>query len=71
MYFSFLFQGIRDGSGDVSPKDTKPSDLVSEADSIDGRTSGQLGQKTKTYKSHREKLMTQTTGFVKIKLYKM
>jgi hypothetical protein len=40
MYFSFLFQGVRDGSGDVSPKDTKPSDLVSEADSIDGRTSG-------------------------------
>ena len=35
---------MRDGSGDVSPKDTKPTDLMSEADSIDGRTSGQLGQ---------------------------
>jgi len=32
---------MRESSGDVSPiKDTKPTDLMSEADSIDGRTSG-------------------------------
>lgn len=31
---------MRDGSGDVSPKDTKVSDMMSEADSIEGRTSG-------------------------------
>ena len=31
---------MRDGSGDVSPKDTKTSDLMSEADSNDGLASG-------------------------------
>ena len=31
---------MRDSSGVVSPKDTKPTDLMSEADSIDGRASG-------------------------------
>ncbi len=30
---------MRDG-GEVSPKDTKPSDLMSEADSNDGHASG-------------------------------
>ena len=38
--FFFLFQGMRDSSGVMSPKDTKPTDLMSEADSIDGRASG-------------------------------
>ena len=38
--FFFNFQGVRDGSGDVSPKDTKASDLISEADSNDGHASG-------------------------------
>ena len=31
---------MRDGSGDVSPKETKTSDLMSEADSNDGLASG-------------------------------
>ena len=36
-----LLQGsMRDGSGEVSPKDTKTSDLMSEADSNDGLASG-------------------------------
>ena len=35
-----IFQGVRDGSGDVSPKDTKASDLISEADSNEGHASG-------------------------------
>ena len=38
--FFFNFQGVRDGSGDVSPKDTKASDLISEADSNEGHASG-------------------------------
>jgi len=33
-------KGVRDGSGEVSPKDIKPTDLISEADSIDGHASG-------------------------------
>ena len=33
---------MRDGSGEVSPKDTKTSDLISEADSNDGHASGWL-----------------------------
>lgn len=33
-------KGMRDGSGEVSPKDTKTSDLISEADSNDGHASG-------------------------------
>ena len=33
---------MRDGSGEVSPKDIKPTDLISEADSIDGHASGQF-----------------------------
>jgi len=32
-------KGMRDGSGEVSPKDTKTSDLISEADSNDGHAS--------------------------------
>ena len=40
MSFFLKFQGVRDGSGDVSPKDTKASDLISEADSNDGHASG-------------------------------
>jgi len=32
-------KGVRDGSGEVSPKDTKASDLISEADSNDGHAS--------------------------------
>jgi hypothetical protein len=40
-------QGIREGSG--SPKDaTKSTDLTSEADSIDGRASGQWKVKKNT-----------------------
>ena len=39
--FLLLLQGsMRDGSGEVSPKDTKTSDLMSEADSNDGLASG-------------------------------
>ena len=39
-FFLQLQGSMRDGSGDVSPKDTKTSDLMSEADSNDGLASG-------------------------------
>ena len=38
---TYLFlQGLRESSGEVSNTDTKPLDSLSEADSIDGRSSG-------------------------------
>merc|ERR1719264_571174 len=38
--------GLREGSGDVSPRDAKPhTDIVSEADSNDGRSSGLFSPK--------------------------
>ena len=40
LFFLQLQGSMRDGSGDVSPKDTKTSDLMSEADSNDGLASG-------------------------------
>ena len=39
-YTSSLLQGLRESSGEVSNADTKPLDSLSEADSIDGRSSG-------------------------------
>ena len=43
---------MRDGSGDVSPKDAKATDLMSEADSNDGLASGQLLNNEKWYTKH-------------------